>query len=92
MKIRRSIMRAVQVLLPCVLAGCASGFDRGAIAERLEGQARVVNDAAVLHALQVRPQLRFPIKVAVFLAAESGAPAGSHRTGGPEDPGWKWSV
>jgi len=89
---QRRIMKTIYPLLPIVIAGCASGFDRGVIAQRLEGQRVVVNDAEVLRALQVRPQLRFPIKVAVFLEADSCASGSPHRTSGPSIPGWRWSV
>src|SRR5437764_1394562 len=52
--------------------GCSHGFDRGRIRERLAGGERQVTDADVRAALDLRPQLSFPIRVgAAFLDEET---------------------
>src|SRR6185369_396211 len=75
-----------------LLAGCATGFDRGAIRERLAGERVEVDDAEIAKALALRPQIRLPIKVAVFLNAEALDRPG--RAARPEAgvPGWRWTV
>ncbi len=50
------------------LCGCtASGFDRGAIQQAWNSQEIVYDDAAIRDALAKKPQIRFPIRVAVHL-------------------------
>lgn len=76
-------MRVIVALLSLlVLCGCASssGFDRGAIQQVLNGQEIVYDDAAIKEALANKPQIRFPIRVAVHMDGRSyGKP-------------WRWTV
>jgi hypothetical protein len=54
------------------LSGCATGFDRGILAARASGEPLQVTDDDVLKALQLKPQLAFPCRVAVYLCPDSG--------------------
>ena len=83
--------RITPLLLAILLAGCATGFDRGAIRQRLEGEKLEVTDADIQAALAKKAQLRFPIKVAVHLIAETYRPGESdYYRARSED--WRWSV
>jgi hypothetical protein len=53
------------------LSGCATGFDRGTLAARLSGEPLEVNDEDVRKALELKPQLNFPCRVAVYFAPDS---------------------
>lgn len=68
------------ILFVTLLFGaCASGFDRGALRERLAGEPAEVDDEAIREALALSPQLRFPFRMAVKVLA-------------PEPPGYvDWS-
>jgi hypothetical protein len=71
-------------LLPAVLllAGChATGFDRGVLAARLQSEPMQVTEDEVRKALELRPQLALPCKVAVYLAPDS---AGNYRWSGKD--------
>lgn len=54
-------------ILLLLLCGCAHGFDRAALRERMNGDAVQSSDAAIAEARGLRPQLRFPCRVAVYL-------------------------
>jgi hypothetical protein len=78
-----------------LLTGCATGFNRQAIQERLADAPIEVTDADIQAALARKAQLHFPIKVAVHLVAESYDPAfgfKSYRPDYPVDPGWRWTT
>jgi len=56
----------IAILAGVAAAGCSTGFDRQAMnAEMDEEQPLVFDDADVLRAEQARPQLQFPIRLAV---------------------------
>lgn len=48
--------------------GCASsqGFDRGRIDQQLNPEARQISDDDIRRVLQLRPQIRFPFKLAIY--------------------------
>jgi hypothetical protein len=77
-------MKVLTVLALLFLSGCSTGFDRGALKERLAGEALQVDDADIKAALELKPQLRFPIRLGVFLIADS--------YNRPVDYDWRWSV
>lgn len=88
-------MRATAFLGLCLLlTGCATGFNRQAIEQRLANQPLIVNDSEIQAALDRRPQLRFPIKLAIHLAAESYHPDALPRMGyrGPWTADWRWTM
>jgi hypothetical protein len=65
-------------LVPVLLCGCANGFDRAALQERLNDGSIQMPDAAIAEARGTRPQLRFPCRIAVYLK--------------PADRGdWRWT-
>lgn len=47
--------------------GCTTGFDRVALHQQLNGNAFLVNDADIEKVLALKPQIRFPANVAVYL-------------------------
>ena len=53
-----------------VVVGCSSGFDRGRIKERLEGEERQIDDEDIRAALASKPQVRFPIKVGIVFVED----------------------
>jgi rhombotail lipoprotein len=66
------------LLVPVLLCGCANGFDRAALQERLNDGSLQMPDAAIAEARATRPQLRFPCRIAVYLK--------------PADRGdWRWT-
>jgi len=66
-------------LAPLLLGGCATGFDRAALQERLNDGTLQMPDAAIAEARATRPQLRLPCRVAVYLK--------------PPDRGeWRWTT
>ncbi|HLY07975.1 MAG TPA: hypothetical protein VKW04_01600 [Planctomycetota bacterium] len=57
----------IAVLLGASAAGCSASFDRNAMAASLQQeQPLVFDDADILRVEQARPQLQFPIRLAVF--------------------------
>ena len=56
----------VAVLIP-LIGGCAAGFDRAALQERLNDGSLQMPDADIAEARATRPQLRLPCRVAVYL-------------------------
>ena len=73
------------------LTGCATGFNRQGIQQRLDDQPIEVTDAAIKAALEKKSQIRFPIKLAVHMVSETYLPdyQGPYRYR-PND--WRWSV
>src|SRR5229473_1663054 len=64
-------MRKIGTLFILCLSGCVyttSGFDRGVLHDslRTKGETQVTDDD-VKKALELRPQLHFPCKVAIYL-------------------------
>ena len=55
------------LLVPILLAGCATGFDRAALQERLNDGTLQMPDDEIVTARAARPQLRLPCRVAVYL-------------------------
>jgi hypothetical protein len=83
----------VGLMFVLMLTGCSTGFNRQAVHERLADQPIEVTDAAIKAALEKKPQIRFPMRVAVHMVAETYRP--SVYGEGPlparrED--WRWSV
>ncbi len=66
------------LLVPVLLCGCAHGFDRDALRERLNDGTLQAPDAAIAEARGLKPQLKFPCRVAVYLK-----PSG--------DRDWRWT-
>lgn len=72
------------------LSGCATGFDRGALRERLASEPLQVTEQDIKAALELKPQLRFPFKLGVYLQAESRGPSYGYPSG--LRPGeWRWT-
>ncbi len=55
------------LLVPILVAGCAHGFDRAALQERLTDGSLQVSDAAITEARSMKPQLKLPCRVAYYL-------------------------
>ncbi len=70
--------KCLPVLAAVLLGGCAHGFDRDALRERLNDGTLQSPDAAIVEARGLKPQLRFPCRVAVYLK-----PSG--------DRDWRWT-
>lgn len=60
-------MRAVLLTLCLGALGCAHGFDRDALRERLNDGTLQINDKAIAEARELRPQLKLPCRVALYL-------------------------
>lgn len=89
-------MRCMFVLrfaLALLVAGCASGFHRQALQQRLEGQPLNVSDEEIRAALEKKPQIRFPINLAVHLIADTVLSSNDVPLWDPRGPtvGWRWS-
>jgi rhombotail lipoprotein len=70
-------LKKLAFLVPAFLCGCANGFDRAALQERLNDGSIQITDTAIAEARAVRPQLRIPCRVAVFLK--------------PGNSEWRWT-
>lgn len=67
-------MRAVLGLSLLVASGCATGFDRGALVERLQKEGVYeVQDKEIQEVRALKPQLAFPCRIAVYLKPPSGS-------------------
>jgi rhombotail lipoprotein len=66
------------LFVPVLLCGCAHGFDRSALQERLNDGVVQTTDTSVSEMRGLKPQLRFPCRVAVYLK-----PSNSHD--------WRWT-
>ncbi len=66
------------IVIALAIAGCktSSGFDRGPIRERPAGERPRFgpNDGDIAQVLAARPQVRFPMRVAVLLGSADGKP------------------
>jgi hypothetical protein len=78
-------------LVCLLLAGCSTGFNRAAVQQRLEGQALEINDAEIRAELGKKPQVRFPMRVAVYMTADAmhRSRYGSYRDN--SEP-WRWTM
>src|SRR5262245_58473009 len=75
-------MSRTGLVLPVLvlLSGCVgSGFDRGALMARMQDDAFQVTDEAIAEAQSIKPQLRLPCRMAVYL-----------KPGARSD--WRWSA
>jgi hypothetical protein len=72
-----SIWKCLPLLVPVLLCGCVTGFDRDALRERLNDGTLQSPDAAIVEARGLKPQLRFPCRIAVYLK--------------PEGHDWRWT-
>lgn len=52
------------------LTGCATGFNRQGIQQRLDDQPIEVTETAIKAALEKKSQIRFPIKLAVHMVSD----------------------
>ena len=52
--------------------GCAAGFDRAALQERLNYGSLQTPDLAISESRAMRPQLRFPCRVAIYMTPGNG--------------------
>lgn len=84
--------KIIAVALLVLLYGCAAGFDRGAIQQRLAGQSIEVTDSDIQAALEKKSQLRFPMKLAVHLKSVSYHPWHYSSTYVEPAPDWRWTV
>lgn len=70
--------RKHQFLICLFLCGCANGFDRAALQERLNDGSLQMPDAAIVEARAAKPQLKLPCRIAIYLK--------------PADRGdWRWT-
>lgn len=60
-------LKKVVLFAPLFLCGCAQGFDRAALQERLNDGSIQMPDEAIAAARAMKPQLRFPCRIAVYL-------------------------
>ena len=65
------------LFLLVLLCGCTSGFDRAALQERLKDGSVQMPDSTIAEARGLKPQLRFPCRIAVYLH--------------PEGHDWRWT-
>jgi rhombotail lipoprotein len=66
------------LVLPLLLCGCAQGFDRAALQDRLNDGSIQTNDQDIAAARAMKPQLRFPCRMAVYFK--------------PGDHDWRWTT
>jgi rhombotail lipoprotein len=66
------------LFVPILLCGCAHGIDRTALQERLNDGSIQTTDATISEIRGLKPQLRFPCRVAVYLK-----PSNTHD--------WRWT-
>jgi len=59
--------KCLPLLVPVLLSGCAHGFDRNALRERLNDGTLQSTDADIAAARALKPQLRLPCRMAVYL-------------------------
>jgi len=83
--------KSVVFLAAVVLCGCASGFDRAALRERLASAPLQVTEADIKAALDLKPQLRFPFKLGVYLQTEERGPNYTYPSG-VRSGEWSWSA
>lgn len=70
--------KAFVLLAPVLLAGCANGFDRAALQERLNDGSLQMPDKAIAEVRGTMPQLKLPCRVAVYLKP-------------PREANWRWT-
>jgi rhombotail lipoprotein len=67
-------MRSFVGLTLLALSGCATGFDRGALIERMHRESVCeVQDKEIQEVRALKPQLTFPCRIAVYLKPPSGS-------------------
>ncbi|VTS02685.1 Uncharacterized protein OS=Leptonema illini DSM 21528 GN=Lepil_1997 PE=4 SV=1 [Gemmata massiliana] len=65
------------LFLLVLLCGCTTGFDRAALEERLKDGSIQMPDSSIAEARGLKPQLRFPCRIAVYLQ--------------PDGHDWRWT-
>jgi rhombotail lipoprotein len=60
-------LKNLLLFVPVLVCGCAQGFDRAALRDRLNDGTIQINDTAIAEARATKPQLRFPCRIAVYL-------------------------
>jgi rhombotail lipoprotein len=70
--------KSLLLLAPVALAGCASGFDRVALQERLDNCSLQMPDADIAAVRGTLPQLKLPCRVAVYFKPSN-------------DTDWRWT-
>ncbi|MBI2809018.1 MAG: hypothetical protein HYX68_28880 [Planctomycetes bacterium] len=67
-------MRTILGLSVLVVAGCATGFDRGMLQERLHKEGLVeIQDREIQEIRALKPQLTFPCRLAIYLKPPSAS-------------------
>lgn len=59
-----------------VVMGCSASFDKSELRRTLSNEPLQVTDEEIQRVLDIKPQLRFPMKLGVYLAASEGPAAG----------------
>jgi rhombotail lipoprotein len=62
----------LSLIVPLFLCGCAHGFDRNTLQERLNDGSLQISDTTIAEARGLKPQLKFPCRVAIYLQPERG--------------------
>ena len=70
--------KCLPLIAPILVCGCAQGFDRAALQERLNDGSLQMPDAAIADVRDLKPQLRFPCRIAVYLKPSN-------------DRDWRWT-
>ncbi|MCI0703822.1 MAG: hypothetical protein L0241_22410 [Planctomycetia bacterium] len=71
-------LKRLLFLVPVLLCGCAHGFNRDALRERLNDPSLQSPDAAIAEARGLKPQLQLPCRIAVYLKPSN-------------DRDWRWT-
>ena len=66
------LRKRLALFAPVLLFGCAHGFDRNALQERLNDGSLQISDSSIAEARSLKPQLKFPCRVAVYFQSERG--------------------
>ena len=72
MEVAVVVRKQLSLIVPLMLCGCAHGFDRNALRERLNDGSLQMSDTAIAEARGLKPQLKLPCRVAVYFQPESG--------------------
>jgi rhombotail lipoprotein len=83
-------MKSVLMLVLLLsIVGCARGFDRGALREQLNHESPAqISASDIQRALDLKPQLPFPFRLAVYLQRDQAEPRGYNDS--LRSQNWRW--
>ena len=87
-----SKMKRILICLALLFTACSTGFDRGELKQRLEANSLEITNRDIKEALDLKPQLSLPFKLAVFLLDDNPQSYSYPKGVSDRASEWRWDV